>query len=240
MLDFWAFLRKKWSEYSKSRGQRGTVIDDLAVKPAGLILSDFYNALAEQRRVNNVSLWKTMTDEELNFFGNKFFIGRIDGDYSIGSVRIYFDEKKDIELPTIARVVSNSGFQYMPTQPGRISGSSFVNSTDRIALYHIDIPIIAVSKGDEYNTDANEITQLTGVDFVYNSVTNPEDIIHGSKYETNEEYFNRLLYSINDRSMMNKKSMIVLLPEFFPVINAMYIAGAGDRYMQRDLIFLPM
>lgn len=236
MFDFWAFLRKKWSEYSKSRGQRGTVIDDLAVKPAGLVLSDFYNALAEQRRVNNISLWQTMTDEELNFFGNKFFIERVNGEFSLGSVRIYFNEKKNIELSTIARFVSNEGLQYKPTQPGRISGSSFANSTGRIALYHIDIPIIAVSKGDEYNTDANEITQLINIEFTYHSVTNPEDIIRGSKYETNEEYFNRLVYSINDRSMMNKKSMTVLLPEFFPVINAMYIAGSGDRYMQRDLI----
>lgn len=236
MFNFYAFMRKKWSEYTKSRGQRGTVIDELAVKPAGLVLSDFYNVLAEQRRVNNISLWQTMTDGELNFFGNKFFLGRIDGDFSIGSVRIYFNEKKNIELSTIARFVSNKGLQYKPTQPGKVSGSSFSHSTDRIALYHIDIPIIAVSKGDQYNTDANEITQLINIEFTYQSVTNPEDIIRGSKYETNEEYFNRLIYAINDRSMMNKKSMIVLLPEFFPVINAMYIAGSGDRYMQRDLI----
>jgi len=236
MFDFWAFLRKKWSEYSKSRGQKGTMIDDLAVKPAGLILANFYNALAGQRRVNNISLWKTMTDEELNFFGNKFFTKRIMGDFSIGSVRVYFNEKKNIELSTIARFVSNRGLQYRPIQPGKIAGSSFSSSTDRIALYHIDIPIIAVSKGDEYNTDANEIVQLINIDFTYHSATNPEDIIRGSKYETNEEYFNRLVYTVNDRSMMNKKSMMVLLPEFFPVINAMYIAGAGDRYMQRDLI----
>ena len=236
MFDFWAFMRKKWSEYSQTRGQRGTVIDDLVVKPAGLVLSDFYNALSEQRRVNNISLWKNMTDGELNFFGNKFFIGRIDGYFSIGYVRIYFNEKKNIELSTISRAVSNKGLQYKPTQYGKISGSSFVNSTDRIALYHVDIPIIAVSKGDEYNTDYGEITQLINIDFTYHSITNPEDIIRGSKYETNEEYFNRLIYSINDRSMMNKKSMIVLLPEFFPVIKAMYVAGSGDRYMQRDLI----
>jgi len=236
MFDFWAFLRKKWSEYSQSRGQKGTVIDELAVKPTGLVLADFYNALAEQRRVNNISLWKTMTDEELNFFGNKFFFQRIEGDFSIGSVRIYFDEKKNIELNTTTRFVSNEGFQYRPTQPGRISGSSFKRSTDRVALYHIDIPIIAVSKGDEYNTDANEITQIINIEFTYNSVTNPEEIIRGSKYETNEEYFNRMVYAVNDRSMMNKKSMSVILPEFFPAINAMYIAGSGDRYMQRDLI----
>jgi len=236
MFDFWAFLRKKWSEYSNSRGQRGTVIDDLAVKPAGLVLSDFYNALSEQRRINNISLWETMTDAELNIFGNKFFLGRIEGDFSTGLARIYFNEKKNIEISTIARFVSNSGLQYRPTQPGKISGSSFLNSTNRIALYYINIPIIAVSKGDEYNTDANEITQLINIEFTYHSVTNPENIIRGSKYETNEEYFNRLVYAINDRSMMNKKSMIVLLPEFFPVINAMYIAGSGDRYMQRDLI----
>jgi len=236
MLDFWAFMRKLWSEHSASRGQKGTIIDELAVKPTGLVMGDFYNALAEQQRVNDIINWATMTDAQMNFFGNKFFIPRIDGDYSIGYIRIYFNEKKNIELTDEARAVSSEGLRYRVIQPGYISGDSFKDSTDRIALYYVDVPVIAASKGDEYNTGAGEVVQLENIDFTYQSITNPEDITQGTRYEDNDNYYKRLRYGVNDRSIMNKKSMHVMLPQFFPVIKAMYIAGANDRYMTRDLI----
>jgi len=236
MLDFWSFMRKLWSEHSTSRGQKGTVIDDLAVKPTGLVMMDFYNTLAEQQRVNNITNWPTMTDGQLDFFGNKFFVPRILGDYSIGYIRIYFNEKKNIELTSESAAVSSRSLRYRVAQPGYISNSSFKNSTDRVALYYIDVPVIAASKGDEYNTEYGEIVQLENVDFTYHSVTNPEDITQGTMYEDNSNYFKRLLYGINDRSIMNKKSIYVVLPQFFPVIKAMYVAGSGDRYMTRDLI----
>jgi len=236
MISFWNFMRKLWSEHSASRGQKGTVIDDLAVKPTGLVMGDFYNALAEQQRVNNIANWESMTDAQLDFFGNKYFTPRISGDYSIGYIRIYFNEKKDIELTSQLRGVAENNLQYRVIQPGYVSRSSFKDSDDRIALYYIDVPIIATAKGDEYNTQAGEIVQLINVDFTYQSVTNPEDVTQGTQYETNTNYYKRLAYGINDRSIMNQKSMNVLLPEFFPVIKAMYIAGSGDRYMTRDLI----
>jgi len=46
MFNFTAFIRRKWAEVSESTGQKGTVIDELAVKPTGLVMGDFYNTLA--------------------------------------------------------------------------------------------------------------------------------------------------------------------------------------------------
>ncbi len=236
MFDFYNFIRKKWSEYSLASGQKGTVIDELAVKPTGLVLRDFYNVLVDQQVVNNISQWENMTDDQLDFFGNKFFLPRIDGDYAFGTLRIWFDEKKDIDITTSFRAVTPDGYRFIATQPGHVSRNTFKTSTDRYALYYIDILIIGESKGNIYNVEAGEISQLTDIDFTYKMTTNPDAIENGSRYETNEEYYNRLIYSINDRSMMNKRSMFVKLPELFPVISSMHIAGPGDRYMTRDLV----
>lgn len=236
MFNFQAFIRRKWAEYSESSGQRGTVVDELAVKPAGLIMSDFYNMMVEQRKVNNIANWESMTDEELDFFGNKFFFPRIDGDYTFGNVRVWFDEKKNITFTADSRFVSEDGMQYRVTQPGVVSGSSFKKSTDRFALYYVDIQVTAASKGNQFNVVAGKITQLTGINFTYKMVSNLQDFTTGSKYETNEQYYERLLYSISDRSMMNKRSIFAKLPEFFPVVRGMYIAAPGDRYMRRDLV----
>ena len=236
MFNFTAFLRKKWAEYSASSGQRGTVIDELGVKPAGLILADFYNSLVAQRRVNDILNWESMTDEELAFFGNKFFIPKILGDYSFGSVRVWFDNKKDIEITTETRAVSNTNYQYRAIQPGHISRNSFKISSEQFALYYVDIPIIATSAGNAYNVDAGEISQLININFTYKAISNPEAIANGSYAETNEQYYTRLLYGLNDRSLMNARSVHVRMPEFFPSINSIFIAGAGNRYMRRDLI----
>lgn len=236
MFNFTAFIRKKWSEYSASSGQKGTVIDELAVKPAGLILGDFYNTLATERRVNDISNYQNMSETELDFFGNKFFMNRLQGDYAYGSARIYFDTKQNIEIGTDAVFVSQGGLQYRAVQPGFINSGSFSRSTESFALYSVDVPIIATAKGDTYNIEAGMITQLTNVDFTYKIVTNPEAIVNGTAFENNDQYYTRLIYGINDRSMMNKRSVFARLPEFFPSIHSMYIAAPGDKYMQRDLV----
>ncbi len=236
MFNFQAFIRKKWAEYSASSGQKGTVVDELAVKPAALVMGDFNNVLVDQRRVNDIANWESMTDEELDFFGNKFFFPRINGDYTFGSARIWFDEKINILISSDTRFVNEGGFKFKAIQPGTISRSSFKVSTDRFALYYVDVQIIAVSRGNEYNTLAGGITNIEEIEFSYKTVSNLNDMTTGSKYETNEEYYNRMIYSISDRSMMNKRSLFARLPEFFPVIKAMYIAAPGDRYMRRDLV----
>jgi hypothetical protein len=236
MFQFTAFIRKKWSEYSQSSGQRGTMIDELAVKPTGLVLGDFYNTLVKQRRVNDITNWKDMTEDEMDFFGNKFFMPRVVGDYSYGMARIWFDQKKDILLTSSSLFSSIGGLQYRPIQLGVVNSGSFVKSTDRFALYYVDIPIIAVSKGDAYNLNPGELNQLSGVNFSYKMVSNVEYIRNGLASESNEQYYNRLLYTVNDRSMMNKRSAFARLPEFFPTIRSMYISAPGDRYMQRDLV----
>jgi len=236
MFDFYAFLRKKWTEHSSATGQKGTVVDELAVKPTGLVMSDFNNSLVEQRRVNNISEWRNMTDDELDFFGNKFFFPRINGDYTFGNVRIWFDEKKDITISQNSRFNSEDGYKYRAIQPGMISKSSFKMSTDHFALFYVDVPIIAESKGNQFNVNVGQITNISDIEFTYKMVSNPDDMQNGSKYETNEEYYNRIVQSINDRSMMNKRSMFVRIPEFFPVVSSMYIAASGDKYMKRDLV----
>jgi len=236
MFQFTAFIRKKWSEYSQSSGQRGTIVDELAVKPAGLVLGDFYNTLVKQRKINDVTNWKEMSEDEMDFFGNKFFQPRVVGDYSYGYARIWFDQKKDILLTSSTVFTSLSGLQYVPIQLGNINSGSFVRSTDRFALYYVDVPIIAAAKGDAYNLNPGELNQLSGINFTYKMTSNPEAIRNGLPSETNEQYYNRLLYTINDRSMMNKRSVFARLPEFFPTIRSMHLATPGDRYMQRDLV----
>jgi len=236
MFNFYAFLRRKWSEYSEASGQKGTVVDELAVKPTGLIMADFYNLQVLIQRRNDFSQSDTWTEDEADAFAAKFFQPRAEGEFAVTNARIYFDEKKDIEITTDTRFTANNGGQYRAVQPGFISKSSFSRSSERFALYYVDVPIIAVSKGSSFNVDANEISQINNQNFTYKSVGNPLPAISGVKHETNLDYIKRLQYTINDKSLMNKRSVFARLPEFFPSIRSIYVSGANDKYMLRDLV----
>lgn len=236
MFNFTQFLRQKWAESSASSGQKGTVIDELAVKPTGLVLSDFYNSLVNERAANDITNWQSMTEQQLDFFGNKFFMKRNYGSYASGVVRIWFDQRVTIEIPTSTIFTSTAGTQFAPVQPGFINKDTLLRSTTRFALYYIDIPVVAVNMGSNGNINAGDITQINGVKFTYKMVTNPDPFVGGAQFENNQQYYTRLLYSINDRSMMTKKSLCAKLPEFFPIIKSVYVAGAGNGYMTRDLV----
>lgn len=236
MYNFYAFLRKKFSEYSESSGQQGTAVDDLAVKPTGLIMADFNNSLVEERKSNNIEEWESMTEDQLDRFGGKYFAPRAVGRKSSGYIRIWFDYKINFEISTSFRAVSFSSLTYSAVQPGYVSKNSLRKSTDGFGLYYIDIPVIADSEGNSYNLDAGKITSLSGIDFQYKTVTNPDKIQNGLNRETNEQYYKRLRYGVNDGSMMNLRSMYGRLPEFFPSIISMFVANPGSKYMTRDLV----
>lgn len=236
MFNFVQFLRHKWQEYSDSSGAKGTVTDELAVKPAGLVLADFYNALAEQQAINDITNWQNMTDEQLDFFGNKFFIPRVQGEVATGSIRIFFDAKQDIEITSTLNAQSDTGLLYKAIMPSIISKNSMQISNDTSAKYYVDVLIQALFAGSNYNVDINQITSLINASFTYKKITNPEKIAGGSIRETNEQYAQRLLYSINDRSMMNKRSLFANLRTYFPYVSSVYVAAPGDKYMTRDLV----
>jgi hypothetical protein len=135
MFNFVQFLRKKWSEYSDSSGVKGTTIDELAVKPAGLVLADFYNALAQQQAINDISNWANMTDAQMDFFGNKFFIPREQGNTATGYVRIFFDSKIDINIDSNISAKSDTGLLYSPIMPRIISKNSIFISDLLFSLF---------------------------------------------------------------------------------------------------------
>lgn len=236
MFNFYAFLRKKFSEYSESSGQQGTAVDDLAVKPTGLVMADFNNALVDERVSNDITQWEQMTEDELDAFGNKYFMPRAVGSKAAGSIRIWFDYKFNFEVSVDFRAVSYSSLTFSAVQPGYISASSFRAANDGFGLYYVDVPVIADSEGSAYNIEGGKIVDLSGIDFEYKTVTNPNPIANGTNRETNEQYYKRLRYGINDGSMMNLRSMYARLPEFFPSIIGMFVANPGSKYMTRDLV----
>lgn len=234
MLDFLNFLRQKYSEYIESRVRQGTVIDELAVKPTSLLMTDFYNTLVDKQTQDNIDNWSQMTEAQLDNFSNKFFYPRITGNKATTVIRVWINDPIDINITTDFRAKTSDNLLYPAITPRRISKNSLTVSTDAYGKYYFDVGVIAENSGSEYNKTANQIQSLTGIDFTYAYATNPKDVIPGSAHENNQQYANRLKYSVNDRSLANKRSLYAGLKDKYPYIYSMYVAGAGDKYMTRD------
>jgi hypothetical protein len=234
MLDFLNFLRQKYSELIGSRVRQGTIMDELAVKPTSLLMADFYNTLVDKQTQDNIDNWNVMTEEQLDYFGNKFFYPRVSGEQATGVVRIWINEPIDVDITTDFRASTADGLLYKAVNPRRISSNSLSVSTDTYGKYFFDIGIIAENSGSQYNQTPNTIQAISGISFTYSYATNPKDLIPGSAHENNQQYSQRLLYSVNDRSLGNKRSLYAGMKGLFPYIYSMYVAGAGDKYMTRD------
>lgn len=236
MLDFVNFIRSKMSEYFEFKVVRGSNADELNVKPAALVLADFYNLLVKKQTMDNINNWRLMTDAELDIFGGKFFMKRIVGDYATGFVRIWVDIAADYLIPDTFVARASDGGAYNAVTYGTVRAGSLTQAESSYGKYYFDVNVIARETGTSFTKEAGQITSVSGVDFDYKFVSNPESLTNGIVIETNEQYANRLKYALNDRSMANNRSLYAGLRERFPVIQSMYIAGSGNRLMTRDLL----
>lgn len=236
MFDFLNFLRKKYAEKNDNPIRQGTSVDELAVKPTSMVLTDFYNTLVEKQQQDNIDNYANLTEEQMDYFGNKFFFPRQVGEKAFGVIRVWVDETSTVKITTDFRAASSDGLLFTAVSPRIISSNSMVLSNDSFGKYYFDIGIIAEYPGSNYNKLANEIQSITGINFIYKYVTNIKDMIPGSAHETNDLYYQRLKYSLNDRSLMNKRALYAGLRDRFPYIYSVYAAGAGNKYMQRDKV----
>ena len=235
MIDFISYIRQGWAKISPSDGQKGTVVDELAVKPTGLTMSEFYNKLVDIKETNDIANWKNMTDEELDDFASKFFIFRNTGKASTTTIRLYFNERVNVNIGSDVVANISDGTPLKPSKPQNISGNSLKTNNTPSYNYYVDIPFVSIGT---LNTSypAGVVNSIRGLNVDYASITNTTPIIGGGRYETNEEFYKRLINTNSDGSLLTKSGVYSLMANRFPSVKSVYVAGAGDKYMNRDYV----
>lgn len=232
MINFINFIRTKFSEYTGFPIRQGTIMDETAIKPTGLVMSDIYNVYVENYARNNIANWENMTEDQMDYFANKFFYPRVEGGKAFGVVRIWLNESVNVDITEDFRAVSFDNLLYVAKAPRIISRSELKDDDNTYGQYYFDLTIEAELAGSLYDKVENQITSVTGIDYAY--ITNPKPLIGAIAHEDNSVYRKRLEYGINDRSMANARSVYANMKKQFPYIQSSYVAGAGNRYMQRD------
>ncbi|WP_243447248.1 baseplate J/gp47 family protein [Clostridium tetani] len=165
----------------------GTLLHD-ALAPTAYELEDTKEDLEEiLNKVFVQNAYKNGYSEELELRCAEHGVYRKKGKLATGTITIEGVKETEITKGTIVQTKLN--LQYKTLEDVKISENGTV-----------DIPIIALEEGTEYNVKANTIVEmpiaLVGIDKIYNK----ENIVNGRDTEDDKSLYNRFLIKVQTPS----------------------------------------
>ncbi|MBW2691024.1 MAG: hypothetical protein JRE57_00140 [Deltaproteobacteria bacterium] len=103
-------------------------------------------------------------------------------------------------------------------------------------LYYIDIPIVALEEGDDFNVDAGAITSMEAEPVGVANLTNRFGVSQGASRETNTELIDRMKVAVTVRALVTGRGIVVTLTENFTTIEEIQPIGFGKDEMMRDIV----
>lgn len=104
-------------------------------------------------------------------------------------------------------------------------------------LYFVDIPIIALEQGADFNTSAGTITAMEAEPAGVANSTNLFGVTKGLDRETNTELIDRIKVAVTVRALVTGRGIVVTLTENFTSIREIEPIGFGDPEMMRDIVY---
>jgi len=104
-------------------------------------------------------------------------------------------------------------------------------------LYYVDIPIIAIEEGADFNVEAGSITTMESEPTGAANTSNLFGIQQGRDRETNTELIDRIKIAVTVRALVTGRGIIVTLTENFTTIEEITPVGFGDAEMMRDIVY---
>ena len=210
----------------------GSVLRDLLISPLVLLLEPI------RREINSIELQlsladsETLTSDELDaLLSNVFAIRRI-GDFSRGSVRVFFSAPQATAVDQSIVFSTADGTTFVPTQVRTFLASEMVRSGN---LYYIDTPVRSVLPDAQANVAKNTIRFVNGLDGVVR-VTSKASFSGGVSEETSEEFLVRAERSLSERSLNTKRGIETTILNSFDDIVSLEVVGFGEPMMQRDIL----
>ncbi len=233
--DIPTFIRDRLvQEFPELAADDAGMAEDILAKPFQLLFEPFKREIELVKLGASLSNAGIMSEDETDALGANWFSERDAGDYSSGTVRLYYSQPTAARASTDKRVFTNDGRAYFPVQ-------NYIISTRQMAFnrsgsfYFFDITVRAESPGEEYNVERGEITGIEEMPGVV-KVANLSAFITGDPRETNEEFVSRIENSLTERSLVTKRGVLARVPADFDGVRALQIVGAGDDGMNRDIL----
>jgi len=235
-MDFTALVRSVFNRFSKDPIVRGHSVDELAIVPTSMMLSEFLSEKEDMKKFYDTTRWNDLTSEEKDKSAAKKFIKRNPGAISSGVVRVYSDIATDFTITKDTSFIDSvTGGKFIAKSPDYYSKSSFSGDS---GVYYVDIPVVAETPGSVYNAKAGSGFMISNSDVPAKYCKAPFDFSGGVDRESDNSLYERVISSMSDRSIVMKRGIGAIFKERFPSVISHYVVKAGDFGMDRDIVYV--
>lgn len=211
----------------------GNPIADVLVGPAQLLLDPIRREITQVKLTQSLKNPDLLTGSEADSILANMYEPRQSGDVASGTVRVYYNSKRVVQVDTTVQAVSLAGLVYFASEVKTVTADEMGLNIEG-GQYYIDLEFDAVTEGDEYNIAAGQISAVFGLPGVV-KVANKEAFENGLPRETTANYIARAKTAISERSP-NTDDGVANKLSVFSDLRAVRTIGYGDLEMVRDII----
>ena len=165
----------------------GSVINDILITPLALLLEPLQREIEFLKTQNSLSDSASLTEVEMDALLSNVLSERQAGDYSRGTVRVYFNTARSVGMDSSIVFSTADGPSFVPTESFTYSPDQMTRSGGK---YYLDIPARSKVPDAGSNIASGQIRFVNGLDGV-SRVVNLNAFTGGVSQETNEDFLVR-------------------------------------------------
>lgn len=222
-----AFPDRDWS--------RGTAINDLVIKAFSSVMQPLRQDIDAIKVGQSVTNWRYMTTDAMDKLAANWGKFRQSGSRATGTVRLYFDSANQYSL-TYLEFYTTDGTTFLLAAPVTITSTDLLKNRQSDGGYYYDVAVISQGVGNAYALPAGSLVGIRNPPTGIVSVQQLVDFTVTAPDETNFDVVNSLYKNLGLRNFVSKQSIRAPIFDSFPGVRDVYVTGAGDPKMLRDLV----
>jgi len=224
----------------------GTGVHDVLVKGYSLL----YAMLQEQMEktsgylsLKNAQEVKSQLgaeyDDAVDAVLSNWFVERKEGTPTQGRLRLWFTRPVGfLQLFKDDEVFKFDGKFFAPQQEYIFTQDDFelvINKPQNAEEYFVDVSIISVENDKIIIEDGDQFTSyINNIYFIRGEALG--DFETGASAESSEDFIDRTSHVITTRELISLSAFATVLPQEFPGVQSVYVAGHGDTEQLRDVV----
>lgn len=210
------------------------VLDDLVMKPFEALTAPFAREIYQIRQRQTIADLRMHTPESIGDLASNFGIVPSPGDYSRGSVRVYYPAPVNEQAVPETYFETGSGLRFYAVSTQRITSSQMMLNMDG-DLYYFDVRLVAEKPGTGYNVDPGMIVRAPTLSRAV-KVMNLSKLSGGISRDGVEDIAAEMSVYPCTRSIGTRRGTTATILALLGGAKVVEIVGMGDPEMMRDII----
>ena len=221
----------------------GVPTTSLLIDPLSIVLQPVIDELAVVQASQSIltilesSAPDNFPEDIVDGLASNVYVERNPGFIGSDVVRIRFFEPKEYSAQQGVMIFRGPSDQRYSNSESVSVTKAEMSLNQEGTLYYVDIPVVALEEGEDFNVEAGAITSMEAEPVGVANLANLYGVDQGRDRETNTELIDRIKVAVTVRALVTGRGIIVTLTENFTTIEEIQPIGFGDPEMMRDIVY---